>query len=85
MSLARTNQDAEHHVPGEVVPAARHREQIIRAALAKGPATLRDLEKRTGLTNAVLLADLRALGDREAVFTHYVYALPGQVVGFERT
>jgi len=58
--------------------AARHRESRIRDALRRGPATLDELVRRTGLGNAALTAHLPLMANDGLVVTEPIYSLPSQ-------
>jgi hypothetical protein len=61
VSIARTNADAIHLVPGEVTPAARQREQAIKNALRQqGPATAEQVIERTELSQSATYELLEA-------------------------
>lgn len=77
MPLARINADAVHHRPGEVAPAARERDGLILTALRRGTATLDGLVRLTGISQAVLTADLPFLvAEGRVVRAGDMYSLP---------
>lgn len=80
--MARVNQDAVHHTPGEVAPVARERERRIVEALRRGgPASADAVIARTGLPQSAVYAELPLLVDRGALDAFTLYALPDQRVG----
>ena len=68
--------DHEVFVPGQMTEGARQQENRILAALRTGPATLRQLERATGLSSAVLTAHLPQMANHGLVRWESLYSLP---------
>lgn len=74
--MGARNADYEAFVPGQMTEGARQQEARVLAALRRGPATLDQLVRLTGLSTAALTAHLSQMTNHGLVRWEPLYSLP---------